>query len=117
MRLVHLATAIAIAVTSSVSFAQGAPAETKPPAAAPAEKSAPAAAAHYSSTTTAISALLADPAAKAVLAKHIPALVNSSSIDQIGSMKLKELQGMAPDQLSDKVLSEVDAELSKLPPK
>jgi para-nitrobenzyl esterase len=112
MRLIHLATGIAIAVTASVSFAESAPPQAKPEQATP----APAATARYSSTTTLISVLLADPAAKAILAKYIPQLVNSTNIDQVSGMTLKDVQQFAPDLLADKVLAEIDAELSKLTP-
>jgi hypothetical protein len=85
--------------------------------AAPSPTATPAAAAHYTTGDTDIGTLLDDPAAKIVLTKHIPDMVNSAQIDQARSMTLKQIQQYAPDMLSDKVLADIDAELAKVPGK
>jgi hypothetical protein len=123
MRLISLATGVALAITSSLAMAQNAPSANRP-AGAPAAKPAPAQAAnapaagtHYNTSATNVGTLLGDPAAKAVLAKHIPNIVNSPNIEQGSAMTLKDMQQYSPDQLSDKILADIDADLAKLPVK
>jgi hypothetical protein len=123
MRLISLAAAVAFAITSSLAMAQNVPSANKP-AAAPAAKpvpaqgaNAPAAGAHYSTSATNVGTLLGDPAAKAVLAKHIPNIINSPNIEQGAAMTLKDMQQYSPDQLSDKILADIDVDLAKLPVK
>ncbi len=77
----------------------------------------PAAAAHYTTADTELGTLLDDPAAKAVLMKYIPTLLASPQIDQGRGMTLKASQQYVPDQLTDKTLADIDADLAKLPPK
>lgn len=71
----------------------------------------------YSSSTTEIGTLLDDPAAKAVLAKHIPEMTTSDQVDMARAMTLKDIQQYSPDAITDKVLAEIDADLAKLPKK
>jgi hypothetical protein len=68
----------------------------------------------YSSSTTEIGALLDDPAAKAVLEKHIPGMTTNDQVDMARGMTLKDIQQYSPDQITDKVLAEVDADLARL---
>lgn len=88
----------------SASFAQGAP------AAAPA-------AGHYTTAATSLGTMMDDPAAKAVLNKHIPMIVSNERIAMARSMTLKEIQGFAGDMVSDDVLAKIDADLATLPAK
>ncbi|WP_310532484.1 hypothetical protein [Novosphingobium sp.] len=82
---------------------------------------APAAtAAKYSSKTTPMSVLLGDPAAKAVLVKHVPQLVGNPDIaERAGGMTLSEIgdaiKAYSPDVLSEAVLVKIDADLAALP--
>jgi hypothetical protein len=106
----HILLACAAALT--LSAAASARAETPTPAAAPTPK--------YSSSTTQMGTLLADPAAKAVLVKHLPRLVeNPDMAERASGMTLKDLQdalkAYAPDLLSDEVLAKIDADLAALP--
>ena len=71
-------------------------------------------AAHYSSADTDIGTLLDDPAARAVIDRHIPGFSAQDQIDMARSMTLKAIQQYAPDKYSDKVLAEIDADLAKL---
>ena len=105
MRLIAIATGLAILAASTAAVAQ--------PAAAPAA----AAADHYSTAATPIGTLLDDPAAKAVLVKYIPEVVNNPQIDMARGMTLKDTQQYAPDMVSDQKLAQIDAELAKLPAK
>lgn len=82
-----------------------------------AQTAPPAAAAHYSTATTLVSVLMADPAAKAVLMKVIPAIAGSDQFEQAGPFTLKAVQSYVPDQLTDKQLADIDAEFAKLPAK
>lgn len=72
---------------------------------------------HYTTSTTDLGTLLDDPAAKAVIAQHLPELVKSDQIDQARGMSLKDIQPYSQDMLTDKILAEIDADLAKLPPK
>lgn len=104
MRLTLIAFAAALALTPAIASAQ---------AAAPAA----AAAAHYSTENTTIGELLADPAAKAAVEKHVPGMLSNDQIDMARDMTLKQIQQFAPDNLSDKNLADIDAEFAKLPAK
>jgi hypothetical protein len=97
--------AAALALTPALASAQTAPA-------------APAAtAAHYNTTETEIGVILDDPAARAVLEKHVPELKGNDQIDMARSMTLKALQDFSPETFTDKKLAEIDADLAKLPAK
>lgn len=85
------------------------------PPAAPA--SAAAASGKYTTEETDIATLLADPAAKAVLVKHIPDVVNNEQISMAAAMTLRAVQVYAPDQLPDDKLTAIDKDLAKLPAK
>ena len=106
MRLVSTFAAIALAAATAA----------LPLAASAQQPPAPAAAASYTTEDTPIGTLLDDPAAKAVLAKHISDVVSNPGIDQARGMTLKQVQQYSPD-ITDKVLTEIDADLAKLPVK
>lgn len=110
LRVLTITCALAVASVAGLS-----------PAVAQPTQAAAAKAAKYSTSTTQLGTLLADPAAKAVLAKHVPQLVDSQSqnLQQASAMTLKEMQeslkAYAPDLLSDTVLAKIDEDLAKLP--
>ncbi len=90
------------------------------PKAAPTAAAAPAAASgHYSTATTTIGVLLADPAAKALIDKQFPEFTKSSSVvsGMANSMTLKALQAFKPDIFTNESLAALDAALGKLPVK
>jgi para-nitrobenzyl esterase len=101
----RLSAGLALALTLAAGAALAQPASPPPPPS------------HYSTATTDIGTLLDDPAAKAVLVKHIPEIASSSQIDAVRSMTLKDVQQYSPDKLSDKTLTEIDADLATLPAK
>jgi para-nitrobenzyl esterase len=68
----------------------------------------------YSTAETELGTLLDDPAARAVLEKHVPSIVNSGQIDMARSMTLKGLQQYAADTLTDAALAAIDADFGKL---
>jgi para-nitrobenzyl esterase len=104
MRMTLIAFAAALALTPAIASAQ---------AAAPAA----AAAAHYSTDNTTIGEIMADPAAKAVVDKHVPGMLANDQIEMAKDMTLKQIQQYSPDNLSDKTLADIDAEFAKLPAK
>ena len=84
-------------------------AQTPAPATAPAP--------HYTTSTTDIGTLLDDPAAHAIVDKHLPGVLSGDQIDMARPMTLKAIQQYAPDRISDQALADIDAELAKLPTK
>lgn len=113
MRIAHRMTSIALGFGMALALSVPAAADAPTAAAAPAAK------AKFSTSSSQLSTLMADPAAKAVLVKHVPQLVEKDDIlDQAGGMTLKELSSAlgtyAPDLLSTKVLAEIDADLAQI---
>src|ERR1700733_5442613 len=96
------AAALLLAGTPAAALAQAAPAPTAAPAST-----------GYSVDDTDIGTLLDDPAAKAVLDKHIPGFSSGDQIDMARSMTLKSIQQYAPDKITDKVLSDIQVDLAK----
>ena len=63
---------------------------------------------------TTLGELLDNPASKAVLEKHAPALTQGGQIDQARGITLKILQGFMGDALTDDVLAAIDADLAMI---
>ena len=106
MRKLPILCGLAMAALSTIAMAQSAAS----PAPAP-----------YSSSTTQLGTLMADPAAKAVLLKDAPDLGKAGSdMEQANGMTLVEvaaaLKAYAPNLLPPKVLAQIDEDLAKLPP-
>jgi para-nitrobenzyl esterase len=72
---------------------------------------------HYSVEDTDIGTMLDDPAAKAILDKHIPGFSKGDQIDMARGMTLKAIEPYAGDQVTDKVLADIQADLNALPAK
>lgn len=83
-------------------------------AAAPAAADATAKAG-FNVETTDLGTLLDDAGAKAVLTKHLPALVGNDQITMARSMTLKQLQQFAGDAVTDEKLAAIQVDLDKLP--
>ena len=66
----------------------------------------------FSSSASKINDLLANPDAKAVLVKHIPQIAEAGAM--VGDRTLKQVQTMAPDRLTDKLLADIDVDLAKI---
>ncbi len=75
----------AIALAAATTFPVVADAQQAPPAAA-----------RYVTNVTAMRSLLNDPAAKPVLARHIPDVVANAGTDQARGMTLKQIQPFSP---------------------
>jgi hypothetical protein len=86
-------------------------------AATPAPSAAPAAAPAYTTSETDIGTLLDDPAANAILDKHMPEFSANPQIDMARSMTLKAIQAYAADKITVEALDKIDADLAKLPVK
>ncbi|HWV13752.1 MAG TPA: hypothetical protein VN110_10700 [Sphingobium sp.] len=71
--------------------------------------------AKLNTTDTELGVLLDNPAAKAIIQKHIPGMVESDQIDMARGMTLKTVQQYSPDDVTDARLAAIDAELAKLP--
>jgi hypothetical protein len=108
--LVLAAPAIASAQTATAPAAS--PTSTTPAASVPATSGRP-----YSTSTTDLGTILDDPDAKAIVDKYVPGFSKNDQVDMARAMTLKDVQQYAPDQLSDKVLAEIDSDFAKLPPK
>jgi hypothetical protein len=105
MKKIVLAATTALALSLIVpcaSFAQT-------PAAATAKKP------YYSVEESTIGELLDNPATKAILMKHAPALFGNEGISQAAGLTLKALQQYAADMLPDDLLAKIDADLKTVP--
>jgi hypothetical protein len=96
--------AIALATPATAVFA----ADAAAPAAAPAAASTPA---KLSVETTTIGDLLANPGAKAVLQKDMPALISYEGLDQIKGMTLRDISKYPQAQLDDTKLAAIQTDL------
>lgn len=97
---------LALTVVSAPALAQ-APAAPAPAAAAAVPK--------YSTADTDLGTLLDNPAAKAIIEKHIPGMTTNEQIDMARGMTLKGIQQYSPDDVTDARLAAIDADLAKLP--
>jgi hypothetical protein len=110
LRLLIVAAALSLALPVTAS-AQTAPAPAVAPAAAPTP--APATAAKFSIDTP-VQDLYADPAAKAVMDKHLPGLTALPQYDMIKAISLRQLQPYSDGKLTDQLLAAVDADLANI---
>jgi len=75
----------------------------------------PAAKVKLSSADTDLGTLIDNPAAKAIIEKHIPGMTTNDQVDMARGMTLKAIQQYAPDEVTDARLAAIDADLAKLP--
>jgi hypothetical protein len=104
-----LKNALTAALIAAAPLALAAPvmAETAPAA-------APAPAAKLSTADTTIGDLIDNPAAKAILDKHMPGFSNNPQVEMARGMTLRAIQPMVPDQIKAETLDAIDADLAKL---
>ena len=114
MKITTFAISITLAATL---FVSGALAQTAsvPTGSAVEAAPAPSCVAEKLSVDSLVGDLLDNPAAKAILIKHVPELKDNDQIDQARPMPLRSLQAYAEDTFTDKVLADIDADLSTLP--
>jgi hypothetical protein len=75
---------------------------------------AAAAKAPYNTNDTDIGTILDDPAARAIVDKHIPGFSAGDQVDMARGMTLRAIQQFSPDRITDQVLAEIDSEFAKL---
>lgn len=98
----------AFGLAAAVSVAQDQPAASGAPAA---ESGAPAAATSGPSVDSTISDLLANPAAKAVLAKDLPALLTYDGLDQIKGMTIRQISQFPQANIDATKLAQIQTDL------
>jgi para-nitrobenzyl esterase len=76
---------------------------------------APATAQRFSVNSTRIADLLANPAAKAVLDRHLPGFSAHPMIGQAAPLTLKAVQGFAQGAITDAHLRAIETDLATLP--
>ncbi|KQV56067.1 MULTISPECIES: hypothetical protein [unclassified Caulobacter] len=113
MRLASLALAAALLVAPATVLAQAAP--TAPAAAAdPASLPGAAQAAKFKTGETTVGDILDNPAATAVVKKHLPELVANEQINMARGMTLKAIQQYSADTVTDQKLTAIDTDFAKL---
>lgn len=115
MRSLLLAGCCVLTALAVPAAAQTAPKPADTAATAPAPAATPAAKPKYTTADTEIGTLLDDPAAKAIVEKHIPGMTTNEQIDMARGMTLKAVQQYAPDTVTDARLAAIDADFAKLP--
>lgn len=103
MRLVISAALLGASLVAAPAFADG-----------PAPAAAPATATKFSVETTDLGTLMDNPAAKAVLDKHLPGLTGNAQIQMARSLTLKALQQFAGDMITDAKLGDIQFDLDKI---
>lgn len=68
----------------------------------------------FSTKTTKISDILANPEAKAAFAKVMPEVVAAPQLEQALGMTIDEVKVMAPEYFPEEKVKELDVELSKI---
>lgn len=111
MRSLLLAGCCVLTIAAAPAIAQTPP----KPADAATTAATPAAKPKYSTAETEIGTLLDDPAAKAIVEKHIPGMTTNEQIDMARGMTLKAVQQYAADTVTDARLAAIDADFAKLP--
>ena len=79
-------------------------------------KAAPEATTGYSTATTRIGALLANPETRAVIDRHFPEVTADPRIGMAKSMTFRLVQKFAPDVFTDAALEAIDTELAGIAP-
>ena len=70
----------------------------------------------YSVQETQVGTLLDDPAAAAILEKHMPGFTTNDKISAARGFTLATLQTFVPS-ITDQILADIDKDLKNLPPK
>ena len=104
------------AATAAIIAATGAAQAQTPPAPAHAQapSSPPAVQARYSVDATPLETLEADPAAKALVIKHIGPIFDHSAYAMIKTMSLKAIQPYSQGAITDEKLAALQVELAAL---
>lgn len=76
-----------------------------------------AASARFSTATSTVGEILDDPAAKAVVDRHLPTVFANPQIRMARPLTLKGLQRFAKDSITDGALAAIDKDFAALPAK
>ena len=106
MRVIACLATVLLIFPGPAALAQSSAAKTTPPAAA--------AKAPYNTNDTDIGTLLDDPAARAIVDKHIPGFSAGEQVDMARGMTLKGIQQFSGDKITDQVLADIDSDFAKL---
>ena len=68
----------------------------------------------YNTNDTDIGTILDDPAARAIVDKHIPGFSAGDQVDMARGMTLEAIQQFSPDRITDRVLADIDSDFAKL---
>lgn len=71
----------------------------------------------YTTAETPLGRLFDDPDAMIVLETHVPGLIANEQIRLARQITLRDIQGFAPEALSDETLDAIDKDFAKLPAK
>lgn len=69
----------------------------------------------WSVETSTVAQLMANPAAKAVIDRHLPGFSAHPMIGQAGPMTLRQIQGFTQGQITNAHLTAIQADLAALP--
>ncbi|MCA0369212.1 MAG: hypothetical protein LCH57_14320 [Proteobacteria bacterium] len=106
---------LSTAAMAFIAMTGAAQAQTAPtPAPANTPSAAPNTQARYSVDTTPLETLEADPAAKALVVKHVGAIFDHSAYAMIKTMTLKAIQPYSQGAITDEKLAALQAELAAL---
>lgn len=107
----------AAAAAASLLLAGAASAQTAPTAPAPTTSPAPEHENHAAHPTidSTIEALVANPATKAVLDKHLPGLDTHPAYGQFKAMTLRQIAPYSQGNITDAKITAIDADLKALP--
>lgn len=105
---------VAFALAALVSQSAGHAGHSAPAPAAPAA-AGPAAAARLSTGSTTIGDLLANPAARAIVNRHIPGLASHPQLQRAVGMTLRAVVPFSGGMVTPAHLDMIDAELAALP--
>jgi hypothetical protein len=109
IRLQSAALAVTLVVLASGPVHAQAPA----PASAASPSAAPVGAATFRTDKTTIGQIAADPAAKAIVVKYLPAFADSSNTGMMADETLKSVQPLS-NSITDDILAKIDADFAKL---
>lgn len=111
MRFAPFALAVALLCAPAAAMAQAAPVAAS---ADPATLPGAAQAAKFKTSETPVGDILDNPAATAVVKKHLPDLVANEQINMARGMTLKAIQQYSADTVTDQKLTDIDADFAKL---
>jgi len=109
MRNILLACCLSLATAPTLAVADAAP--TKPAAK---QVAATTATTTYTTEDTDIGSLLDDPAAAAIIDKHMPGFSTNPETELARGMTLKQIQPYAADTITDELLKSMDADFAAL---